>query len=269
MARMKKPKAGPPEQKWLATYADMVTLLMCFFVLLYALSDVDEDALAALAEAFAARVGFFPGALGQIFSDGAGFMPENAPPVPLTMDPDAPEVEDIEPDEIVEIVHARMGQMEAMAESFRTYMAPYALAQNVGISIDELGEFIRITFESGMLFDSGQATLLPDAIEMIDYVATHLHRFPGHRIAIHGHTDNVPISTIQFPSNMHLASARAIAVHQRLVEFHGFDPWLVEAVGLGEYRPVATNDTIEGRANNRRVEVLVFANQQDIQVIMD
>jgi chemotaxis protein MotB len=281
--RRKQARQKPGSPVWMTTWADLVSLLMCFFVLLFSLSSVDEARFQEFAEAMASqRLAFMSGSLGNIFTDTSGMMPEHSPPIPLRQNPDAPIT-----DEVIEAVAARRGQMDELADTFRTYMAPTVHAgesgegqdpaditqltqlENIGISVDELGEYMRITFPSGMLFASGQATLHADALETIDYVAMRLLEHPGHRIAVQGHTDNVPISTIQFPSNFHLSAARSIAVVQRLISVHGFDPWYLSAEGMGEYRPIATNDTIEGRAQNRRVEILVFAQQQGIEVVTD
>lgn len=270
---MNKKKKGKPSKPgspaWMTTWADLVSLLMCFFVLLFSLSSVDEARFQEFAEAMAGRRVFLSGALGTIFNDSSGIMEAQSPPVPLRMDPEAPEVEDI--DDIQDLISARIGQMEALAETFRTYMAPYdddVLAE-IGITVSELGEYLMIDFPSGMLFDSGQDVLLPAAIEMIDHVAATLVDFPGHRVEVHGHTDNVPINTIQFRSNFHLSAGRAIAVLDHLINVHNIDPWMLSAVGMGEYRPIDTNDTAEGRARNRRVEIFVFAQQQSLTVITD
>lgn len=278
--RQERQKPGSP--MWMTTWADMVSLLMCFFVLLFSLSSIDEARFQEFSEALASqRMAFMSGSLGSFFTDSSGVMPDQSPPVPLRQNPEAPQV-----DEVVDTIAARMGQMDELAETFRTYMAPSVHAgeqgdenqphdniisqlENIGIAVDELGEYMRITFPSGMLFASGQATLQADALETIDYVAMRLQEHPGHRIAVQGHTDNVPINTLQFPSNFHLSAHRAIAVVERLIYVHGFDPWYLSAEGMGEFRPVATNDTMEGRAQNRRVEILVFAQQQDIAVEMD
>ena len=264
MSNKKKRQNKPPTSTWMATYADMVTLLMCFFVLLYAMLDIDEDRFAEIAQQLAGRNIFITGSLGHVIADGAGMLPFESPPgVP------APPVDAQEDniDEIAGAVADRIEQMESMAETFRTYMAQYEMAEQVGIRVDEMGEYMAITFPSGMLFDSGQDILLPEAVSMIDYVAVRLAEFPGHRIAVHGHTDNRPINTIQFRSNDHLSAGRAIAVVERLRYHHGFDPYLLEAVGMGEFRPVDTNYTEEGRAHNRRVEILVFAQQQSLTVV--
>ena len=266
MLRKKKAATGT-RASWLNSYADMVTLLLCFFVLMFAMSSVDEDRFTALAEAFAGRTLFMSGALGTVFTDDAGMFPDHAPPIPIAAVPDYIDY-DIA-DDILDVVTGRIGELEGMADAFLTYMAQYEALELIGIRVDELGEYMAITFPSGMLFDSGQAILRPEAVQMIDYVAVRLADFPGHRIAVHGHTDDVPINTLPFPSNFHLSAARSIAVIERLQSYHDFDPWMLEAVGLGEFRPIDTNTTAEGRANNRRVEILVFAQQQGLTVITD
>ena len=266
MGRKGKKQQEKPKNNWMNTYADMVTLLFCFFVLLFAMSSLDEARFDAMAEALAGRNVLTRGALGTIFADTAGILPDQSPPVPLRIDPEAP-IEDTE--EIVDLISQRIGQMQDLADSFRTYMAPYdtAILEEIGISVDELGEYVRITFESGMLFDSGLAVLRPEAVEVIDYVSAFLARYPGHRIAIQGHTDNMPINTIQFPCNFHLSAARSISVMRRMIYYHGFSPDMLSAEGMGEYRPVDDNGTEEGRANNRRVEILVFAQQHTLRVL--
>ncbi|MCL2398213.1 MAG: flagellar motor protein MotB [Defluviitaleaceae bacterium] len=285
--RKKQARQRPGSPAWMTTWADLVSLLMCFFVLLFSLSSVDEARFQEFAEAMSAsnRLAFMSGALGNIFTDSSGMMPENSPPIPPRQNPEAPIVD---ADDVIDVVSSRRGQMEELAETFRTYMAPtvhtgemgesgqesaniaqLSQLENIGITVDALGEYMRITFPSGMLFASGQAVLQSEALDTIDYVAMRLLEHPGHRIAVQGHTDNVPISTLQFPSNFHLSAARSIAVVQRLISVHGFDPWYLSAEGMGEYRPIATNDTIEGQAQNRRVEILVFAQQQDITVVTD
>ncbi|MCL2015237.1 MAG: flagellar motor protein MotB [Defluviitaleaceae bacterium] len=295
MAKQKKPKkvdAGSPA--WMATFSDMSCLLMCFFVLLFAMSQVDEDRFREFAEAMAGRNIFLSGALGTIFNQGSGFMPYVAPPTPPTqvIDDDVTEAAETvqaqlaaavmdtaaqaaaaQAAAVLDTVVDRQEQMQAMADAFQTYMAPYDLAEEIGIRVDALGEYMAITFPDAVLFNTGQATLLPQALELIDYVASALaqHHAQGHRIAIQGHTDNVPINTFQFPDNFYLSAARAIAVMRRLMDYHNFNPanGLLTIDGRGEFTPIDTNDTPEGRANNRRVEILVYARQQDLQVVFD
>jgi len=271
--KQKKGPAGSPA--WMTTWADLVSLLMCFFVLLFSLSSIDEARFQEFAQAMAGRRIFFQGALGTLFSDNAGMMPLHSPPSPPRQAERPPETDALEDYDaagagaVLDAILERQGQMAELVETFRTYMAPYdeEVMAEIGITVSELGEYVRFTFPSGMLFNPGRAELLPEAIDMIDTVAELLALYPDNRIAVHGHTDNVPIRTVAFPSNWELSSSRAISVVRRFIDVHGFDPERLDAIGRSEYQPVDTNYTVEGRANNRRVEILVYAQQQRLQVI--
>jgi flagellar motor protein MotB len=131
---------------------------------------------------------------------------------------------------------------------------------------DPMGEYIRFRFTDDMLFYSGLATLTPRAIETVDLVAARLaEEFAGHRIVVEGHTDSDPINNVRFPSNHHLAASRALSVMMRLVDVHGLSHDQVDIAARGEWDPIATNETPEGRAANRRVEILVFSRQVDVE----
>jgi chemotaxis protein MotB len=108
-----------------------------------------------------------------------------------------------------------------------------------------------------MLFSSGSATLLPETLTVLDYIANVLSEFPMFEIMITGHTDDIPINTPIFPDNFMLSSARAHAVAIHFINNHNMPPERIEMRGRGEHQPIATNVTPEGRALNRRVEMLI------------
>ncbi|MBB3142098.1 OmpA/MotB family protein [Halomonas organivorans] len=137
----------------------------------------------------------------------------------------------------------------------RVAAAPY-LPDLEGVEVSRVPEGVRLRVEDRLLFPSAQAELTEAGRELVaerlrDVVARH----PG-QVAVQGHTDSRPIQTPRFPSNWALSSARAIAIVEALVEA-GIDPTRLRAVGLADTRPLATNDTVEGRARNRRVEVVI------------
>lgn len=268
MARVRK-KRESLKSSWMASFTDMVTLLMCFFVLLFAMSEVDQDRFEALAEAFGGRVIFASGALGRITDGNAGIFTDHSPPIPMRQNPELP----ISPDDDTRSAEAivvaqeaadRFDQMQAAAEGFRTYLAASYLAGLVDLIEDPMGDYIRFRFTDDMLFYSGEAMLTPRAIETVDLVASRLaEEFPGHRIVVEGHTDDRAIGNVRFPDNHHLAAARALSVMFRLVNVHGLTHDQVSIDARGEWNPIATNETPEGRAANRRVEILVFSRQVD------
>jgi chemotaxis protein MotB len=277
MGKKRKPpakRAGSPA--WMTTWADLVSLLMCFFVLLFALSSIDEARFMEFAEAMRGRTILLGGALGTIFNQSSGMLPAESPPIPLRQNPEAPIIseDDFDPDinPLAAALQGRRGELEGMESTFRLHMEDDAfvdIATEIGIEVSALGEYLRLTFDSGMLFDSGSSVLRPAAVAVIDDIASILALYPDNRIAIHGHTDSLPINTIRYPSNFHLSAARSISVLTRLIDYHGFNPQMLTAVGLGEHSPYDTNETAEGRQANRRVEILVYASQIDLSVIAD
>ncbi|HMK42521.1 MAG TPA: OmpA family protein [Dissulfurispiraceae bacterium] len=131
-----------------------------------------------------------------------------------------------------------------------------ALKNEENVSVNSEPRGIVITFADNALFPSGSATIRPEATGMLDRIAEKLKAMPG-RLFIEGHTDNVPISSGKFTSNWELSAARAAAVLHALTQ-KGLDPNRFTISGYGEFRPVAMNDTPEGKAKNRRVELVLM-----------
>jgi chemotaxis protein MotB len=236
----------------MATYSDMITLMLCFFVMMFAMSNVDASKFEALTESYARRTVIVQGGSG-LLPGGKGLLPGNIGDGDL--DRALSEADRM----AAEQARALAATIQRMAADFDAVLAFYTA--NGKIAVDAMGDYVRITFPDGVLFDSGSAVLRPGAVEAIDAVADELLKYPGHKVGVEGHTDSRPISTAQYPSNRHLSSARADTVVEYLVNIKGFDPWLLSSEGMGEYFPVDTNDTQEGRANNRRVVIKVYAEQ--------
>jgi chemotaxis protein MotB len=151
-----------------------------------------------------------------------------------------------------------------MASEFKTYFAENEISADViAVEIGDSGEYVSLVFKDGILFDSGRANLKQDSVHAINIAADMLITYAHHFIRVEGHTDNVPINTEQFPSNRHLSAARASTVVEYLVRERGFDSRSISAEGMSEYLPIADNNTIEGRAANRRVEIKIYARHRD------
>ena len=250
-------KKSSPE--WMTTYSDMVSLLLCFFVLLFAMSSINEEKFKAMAEAFAGKQSLLPGGSSGIIGQGSnsGILPDFPISVPSdsegeggeTADKESPHKELFENFDISRIV-----------SDFQTYLAHEDIS--AGITVEQAGEYLRIRFPDGLLFDSGQADLKPEASAILDVIIEELDIYPNTEIRIEGHTDNVPISTPRFPDNIYLSSARADTVFLYFIS-KGVDPVRLSAEGKSEYWPIADNSTAEGRAQNRRVEIKVYAILED------
>ena len=255
MAKKKKeeaPAVGAPA--WMATYGDLVTLLLCFFVLLFAMSEVSDETFAEIMASFGNPNFVHQPSLSTVvlpntgISMGSGIVQM---PVPNSSRFDG-QGQTMNNDEI-------QMAMNSIISDFQTYLleSDNALAQHVEISHNQETNELTITFHENMLFAVGSATLLPQVLELLDYVGAVIYQHPLMWVNIYGHTDSDPISTIQFPDNYFLGFARAHAVHQRFVHTHGISTHRMRAISYGETQPIASNETPEGRQANRRVEITI------------
>lgn len=227
---------------WLATYADTVTLLLTFFVLLYSLSTVDSQKLQQIA---AAMQSAFSGKADKSileFNSSSGDVPIVGKPQ-LT-------VEDAQENENLEIL-----------EDVLSYIKENDLENDVQIYEDEKG--LNIQMKDSVLFDTGKAELRPDSKNVLDKVSDLIGKVDN-KIIIEGHTDNVPINKPGMENNWHLSSARALSVLDYFLDNNKvLNPKRFSAQGCGEYKPIAPNDTNEGRAKNRRVNIIVVTNVKE------
>jgi len=227
---------------WLATYADTVTLLLTFFVLLYSLSTVDSQKLQQIA---AAMQSAFSGKADKSileFNSSSGDVPIVGKPQ-LT-------VEDAQENENLEIL-----------EDVLTYIKENDLENDVKIYEDEKG--LNIQMKDSVLFDTGKAELRSDSKNVLDKVSDLIGKVDN-KIIIEGHTDNLPINKPDTPNNWHLSSDRALSVLDYfLYNNKVLNPKRFSAQGCGEYKPIAPNDTEENRAKNRRVNIIVVTNVKE------
>ena len=259
MARKKKPEEPENHERWMVSYADFVTLLFAFFTCLYAISSVDAGKMSQMVASMKVSFG------GQIFDGGSRVMSLDdrgggGGAAGLSEVLINPEFDTEEggtgktrtQSRVILNGDADMGRFKRILES----MLSEEIQKNmVRIHLERRGVVISIG-ENGN-FDSGSAEIRPDGRAMLDIIATSLTTI-GNQLRIEGHADNIPINTARFPSNWELSSARAQAVIYRLATNHGMAQELMSVAGYGEWRPVASNDTPEGRARNRRVDIIVL-----------
>ncbi len=244
MAR-KQEEVKPGLPAWMGTYGDLVTLLLCFFVLLFASSSVDVEKLQAIALSFNDELSIIEsgGSAGVNEMVGSGIMEMPKLDRSINDSNDATQKVDDE--------------LKDMVSDFKTYFAENEMSKDV--EVIQQDNHILLKFNDGILFDSGSADLKADAIEVLDGVGTQLSSYVANDIKIEGHTDNVPMSGGVYKSNYYLSAARAIAVLEFLIDNEKVNPAYLSAEGFGEYRPVAPNDTPENKAKNRRVEIKIFS----------
>lgn len=205
----------------------MVTLLLAFFVLLFAFSNVDEAKFSAVISAFQGYFGVLEG--GLVVRDQ---------PVPLPFDSS-------------ELAQKQLNQLY---EELTEFIEQEGLS-GVRLEMEERGLIVR--FAEQVFFDLGEATLKPEALRILGSISGTLRDLPN-PLRVEGHTDNWPIQTSKFPSNWELSVHRATNVVRHLIEVEGFDPKKLSAAGYSEYRPVKPNDTAQNRALNRRVDIVIL-----------
>jgi len=242
---------------WMATYADMVTLLLTFFVLMFALSNVDNEK-AELFLMSMSRGGITMEQFMEIrdryeVTDFDGSEWDMEFPSPAQWGDDGNE----NPTEEGETEAERL--LRELAEAIESYIDDEGIGSDIQVSFN--GDFLMLTLSNDVWFDSGQAVILPEQRDRAQVIGTLLaDNFTvaePFEIVVAGHTDNVPMSGPLFRDNWHLSAGRALNFMELLIEDSGLEPWHFSARPCGEYRPIASNDTPEGRQANRRVEVMI------------
>ncbi len=243
MANKKKEecKAGLPS--WMATYGDLVTLLLCFFVLLFATSSVDAEKFQAIAQSFNDKV---------IVINAGGKSDEGSKLGSGIMD--LPNV-DRNIHDSKENFKKQREEAEKMASEFKTYFAENNLSDNIEVEV--IGDEVLLNFKDGILFSSGEDELNADSKEVLNGVGSLLLKYPDKNIKIEGHTDNVPINSVRIKNNWYLSSNRALAVLTYFIEDKNMEEKMFVVEGKGEYSPIAPNDTPENKGKNRRVEIRI------------
>jgi chemotaxis protein MotB len=244
MAKKKKHHTEGHEngERWLLTYADLITLLLCFFIILYAMSDANP-----------AKFDIFAKSLSIAFNNG------QKDSINLNMSQIQSVIKDLPPTPAQQVK-----MMKAVAENNNLLEIKKKIDAKVAetpelankVKTELTKEGLDIVLNDAIFFASGEADLKKDYIYIINSVSSLIVNVPN-PVKISGFTDNIPISTPVFPTNWELSTARSVAVLKEMIKTNGMNPTRYSASGYGEYRPVTTNTTEEGRRANRRVEILI------------
>lgn len=251
MSLRRRQSAPVSHERWLVSYADFVTLLFAFFVVLYASAQVDRQRALQLSDAI--RSGFQQLAVFQPDSATS----QGARPMHKT----AGSSDAVEPSR-VKTLHDPSVAANSPAETFAGIRSELERALAAQIQRNEVvlhmePDGLVVTLREIGFFDSGSAVIKPGAENALARIAAIL-RAHGCALRIEGHTDNVPIHTPYFASNWELSTARASALVRSLVDKYGISPGLLSAAGYAEYHPASANDTDQGRARNRRVDLVIL-----------
>ena len=315
MAKKKEEEAPAGSPAWMATFSDLMNLLLCFFVLLFSMSSVDaakyDQVVQSLSQAFSIinTSGGVSITQGQLISSGLSQLPEFAnyfgdtlsngkntepgngetgtgttgdaetevtgttefPEEGISQDAEMTEgattEEDVTggsvSDEVISTEEAvasyqqqELSESEKMAQEIEALTVQYGIQDLV--QVDFNGQYVRITLNGALLFDSGSAELAPEAMPLVEKIAKIIDVYSDSVVEIEGHTDNVPIHSSKYESNDVLSMYRALYVADYVRQISVIDPANIVSSGRGSYVPIADNGTAEGRARNRRVEVKIY-----------
>jgi chemotaxis protein MotB len=240
-------------ERWLVSYADFITLLFAFFVTMYSISRVDEKKMGSVVESMQRALGS-TSAWQEGKKQDTGVFETSSKPIDVT---------------ILE-VNSEKGQakddFEKLAAEIKKNIKEGQKnnhgegdLQQVKFIVDKRGLVLR--FSERFFFDSGEASIRPEIIPILNSIAQTLEKIPNH-IRIEGHTDSVPIRTPRFPSNWELSTARATSIIHYSLTHYQFEPTRLSAAGYGEFRPIAPNNTYEGRSQNRRVDIVILSSKE-------
>ena len=216
--------------RWLLTYADMITLLLALFIVMYSMSRVDAKRFGKMAEA-----------LNGILKGGHSMLKNHG-------------------EEQFKTGHGvlKLGDLRMIQRQVEEQFKTKERGEEVLTEVTERGLVVHIV--ESALFDVASADLQPRAMELLDLIYEEIKDTPNH-IRVEGHTDDLQINTARFPSNWELSGARATEVVRYFIDEHDMPPGRISALGYGEYRPIRPNNSIENRATNRRVDIVVLTRE--------
>lgn len=331
LARKKREEGGGNNAPWLNTFADLMNLLLCFFVMLFAMSDVDAEKFDQISVSMANSIGIFEAGgssigSGNLISSGMTQMNEldkfytnmgqtskqtgkdiqaeenNSTKEETSLSNEGSEamngeegvkdnkgnsgIQDNQKNDNIHDNNSSQGSEGSqdtaglgdakLAEAMSTLeekmqevsvgmydqvselTQKYNLGDYVELSIDPEYQYIELTLKGSILYDSGDANLKDTSLPILENIGDILKKFEGYTVEITGHTDNVPINSSKYKDNNWLSSARALNAADYLINKCKLDPAQIKYSGRGEYEPIASNATAEGRAKNRRIEIKIF-----------
>lgn len=252
MVRRRHAEVHVNQERWLVSYADFITLLFAFFVVMYSISQVNQSKYRVLSETFEHAFNSR-----QITTDTTSSNPIEKIINPIqvgepALSPD-PSAIDVKQENAGDVASTSADQLQEISSLVNERFADLINDELVSVSSNEL--WLQIELKDSILFASGGTDLSLQAQAIFDEIAGILKGYPN-PIQVEGYTDNIPINNPRYPSNWELSSARASAI-VKLLAARGVAPQRLSAVGFGEFQPVASNEHPAGRAQNRRVALMI------------
>lgn len=245
------------DDSWLLPYADMLTLLLALFIVLFSMSEIDVKKFENLAYIFKSE--FSSG--GEMINDGESIVPEELPIEDENEENDENSEDkdsDKEEDEDEDEAYKELQQLLEMQRIIEEYIVNHDLTDTLATKLS--GEGLLVTVRTDITFDSGSARVKTNGQEIAKEMAKMINSDPPHDIVVNGHADDRPMKNEEFASNWELSTMRAIQFMYLLMDDAELEPKWFSAKGYGEYHPIVDNKSEEHRAQNRRVEVLIQPN---------
>ena len=237
-SKRKKEPEHQSHERWLVSYADFITLLFAFFVVMFATSQVNKKKVTWIAAYFAAYIKGGNAGAAEVLRDLPANFDEVLPPKPSAED-------------------AAMAQLAPVHQQLSQELTQEIGEGKVALSMQPRG--LVLSLREAALFPPGQDTFNPEALPILSKVAAALSKLPRQPVRLEGHSDNIPIETGRFPSNWELSAARANVVLELFCGRFELQAERFAVAGYADYRPVSANDTSEGRASNRRVDIVILS----------
>ncbi len=272
MAKRKpdEPPRGAPA--WTSTFGDLMNLLLCFFVMLFSMSNIDSQKYEQMAASMTSTFSIFSGGgsslgdgvlissgvsqlnnLGEYTSNmGASANGTSSTTTDNTTDSESSEAAD----EKNSMSQKGTAESEQLSEKIAEALAEQGMQSEVDMNFTS--QYVQLTLKGSLLFDSGSVELKEACYPVLNQVCTILQKYAGNTVQIEGHTDNVPMSGSKYANNDELSDGRALSVFNYIITHTTLDPADISHSGRGEYVPIADNSTPEGRAKNRRVVIKIY-----------
>ncbi len=267
MAKKKQEEAPKGSPAWMATFSDLMNLLLCFFVLLFSMSTVDAAKFQMVVASLQSTFSVLPAGgssigEGELISSGVSQLKDFSMYFEELSSEETDNTQTEESKQEKEQSVKETYQQEALKESEQMAEQISKQVEQSGIQnqveVDFNGQYVLLTLNGALLFDSGRSEIRQDAYPLVDKIGAILSNYRSNIIEIEGHTDNVPISNSKYENNDVLSMYRALSVADYIRGITDLESGLIKSSGRGEYVPIADNATPEGRARNRRVEVKIY-----------
>jgi len=274
MAKRKEDEPPKGAPAWQSTFADLMNLLLCFFVLLFSMSSINEEKYELIVASFSKstfsifEAGSSAIGDGVLVSNGVSQLNElsdyiNSMGLAIEGDENTLDQQEnitsdseVQKDMLEEMTQSGLEESEELAEKIAEALEESDMEEQV--DIDFTSQYVQLTLKGSLMFDSGSVELRPECQPVMDQVCVILENYAQSTIEIEGHTDNVPMNGSKYSNNDELSDGRALSVFNYIVGGTSLDPATIKHTGRGEYVPVADNSTPEGRSKNRRVEIKIY-----------